>query len=66
MNGMKENNIPFGKSPYEIICDHISGLNIPVCFGAPLGHMKPNYPFIVGRAAELKVAGNEVSLSFKK
>ncbi len=66
MTFMKENDLPFGKSPFEIILDHISGLGIPVCFGAPIGHSTPNYPLIIGRKAQLKVSGDEVTLSFKK
>lgn len=63
MNDMKDNTIPFGKSAYEIIHEHVAEFDFPVCFGFPAGHIKDNMPLILGAEVMLSVE-NEIKLSF--
>jgi muramoyltetrapeptide carboxypeptidase len=66
MTNIKDNDDPFGKSAYEIIIEHISQYRYPVCFGAEIGHEKPNYPIPVGRHSYLNISNESAVLSFKK
>ena len=61
-----DNDEPFGSTAEEIIAEKVASFNYPLCFGAPLGHVHPNYPIPVGRSGQLKVTGDSVILSFKK
>jgi muramoyltetrapeptide carboxypeptidase len=64
MTDMKDNATPYGKSAYEIIHEHAQNLGIPVCFGFPAGHQKPNLPLIFGREVKLIVTNNSSMLEF--
>lgn len=48
MNDMKDNLVPFGKSPEEIILDAVKEFDYPVCFGFPSGHLPINFPLLLG------------------
>ncbi len=50
---MKDNNIAFGKSAYEIIAEHANRLNIPVIFNFPAGHDQLNQAFFLGKKARI-------------
>lgn len=63
MTGMKDNEIPFGKTAEEIILDAVKEYDYPVCFGFPAGHQDKNLPLILGRKAKLSV-GRNTSLSY--
>ena len=63
MNDMNDNKIAFGKTANEIISEHISKYNYPVCFDFPAGHLKENYSLIFGREAKLEV-GEDVGFKF--
>ena len=63
MTDMKDNEIPFGKTAEEIILDAVAEYNFPVCFGFRSGHLKDNYPLIMGREVTLKV-GEKTELIF--
>ena len=63
MTEMKDNDIPFGKTAEEIILDAVAEYNYPVCFGFRSGHIKDNYPLIIGREVSLKV-GEKIELIF--
>ncbi|MDR2009327.1 MAG: LD-carboxypeptidase [Bacteroidales bacterium] len=52
---MKDNNNPFGKDAYEIIKEHISEYDYPVCFGFPSGHIQENMPLVMGMRYNLVV-----------
>ncbi|HOH83677.1 MAG TPA: LD-carboxypeptidase, partial [Bacteroidales bacterium] len=56
MNNMNDNTIPFGKTAYEIIAEHVSAYDYPVCFGFPAGHLDDNRALILGRKITLSVA----------
>ena len=54
---------PFGKNAYEIISEHVSGYDFPVCYDFPIGHEPPNFPIIVGAKTHLSVGLNSTVLS---
>lgn len=53
---MKDNQNPFGKDAYEIIYEHISDYDFPVCFNFPLGHIDDNLPLISGKKYRLSIS----------
>lgn len=55
MTDMKDNAIPFGKFPEEIILDAVKDYNYPVCFDFPAGHIDKNLAMYFGREVELTV-----------
>lgn len=63
MTDMNDNEVPFGKSPEEIISDTISSYEFPVCYGFPAGHIKNNLPLIMGAEVALNVS-DLVTLKF--
>ena len=56
----------FGYSIEELILSHTENLDFPVCFGAPTGHIMPNYPLIVGAKVSLHVESNNSILALKE
>ncbi len=63
MSDMRDNAIPFGKTAEEIIREHVSEYDYPVCFDFPAGHVKRNLALIMGATVELNV-GECVDLKF--
>ena len=63
MTKMRDNEIPYGKTPYEIIADAVKEFDYPICFGFPAGHQDDNRAMILGREVSLEVS-SEVSLHF--
>ncbi|MBI3519830.1 MAG: LD-carboxypeptidase [Bacteroidetes bacterium] len=55
MTDMKDNAIPFGKFPEEIILDAVKDYDYPVCFDFPAGHIDRNLAMYFGREVELNV-----------
>ena len=60
---MKDNPVPFGKTPEEIIMDSVKEYSYPVCFDFPAGHGKKNFSFFSGRRCRLEVE-EKISLEF--
>jgi muramoyltetrapeptide carboxypeptidase len=58
MTDMKDNAIPFGKFPEDIILDAVKEYNYPVCFDFPAGHIDRNLAMYFGREVELTVSDN--------
>ena len=58
MSDMNDNTVPFGKPAEEIISDHFSEYDFPVCFGFPAGHLADNRTLIAGRKVKLYVSEN--------
>jgi len=56
MNGMNDNQVPFGRSAEQIISDTALECDLPVIFGHPSGHMKRNMPVIMGGEITLKAS----------
>lgn len=61
---LKDNDIPFGQTAEQIIMEHVKEFNYPVCFNFPAGHLPDNRALIFGRMSRLKVAGQQVKLSY--
>ena len=59
-----DNDIPFGKNEYEIICDIIKEYDFPVIFGFPAGHEKLNLALYLGKEAEINVQHNEAIIGY--
>lgn len=64
MTEMKDNPIPFGKTAEEIIFEHTSQYNYPICFNFPAGHIADNRAIILGKKAHLSITEN--SCTFKQ
>lgn len=64
MTDMKDNAIPFGKFPEEIILDAVKDYNYPVCFDFPAGHIDHNLAMYFGRNVELIVSEDGAQLNY--
>lgn len=60
MTKMNDNEIPFGKSAYDIINDAVSEYSYPVCFNFPVGHIENNYALKLGAKTQLEIGKNKV------
>lgn len=63
MSDMNDNKIPFGKTAYEIIQEHVSEYDFPVVFDFPAGHLPDNRALIFGVPAKLTARAEEVTFS---
>lgn len=54
----------FGKGPEELISEYTSKYKIPVIFGFPAGHDRPNYALYFGRMVRVEVTKNGSVLEF--
>ncbi len=61
---MKDGSTSFGKTVQEIISSYIENLPIPVAYGFPAGHEKPNLAFPFGRSMKLDVSTKHTTLEF--
>lgn len=59
---MKDNKVAFGCTAYEIIAEHLSEYNYPVCYDFPGGHVADNRALVMGRKYQLTVTTSSVSL----
>ena len=48
----------------EMLHSYLKELNIPVCYGFPVGHKRPNLPMIEGCRVRLNVSAHGTSLLF--
>jgi muramoyltetrapeptide carboxypeptidase len=64
MTEMKDNTVPFGKTPEEIIMETVSEYKFPVCFEFPAGHIPNNNAMIMGRNVNLEVCEDHSTLTF--
>ncbi|MFI5172402.1 MAG: LD-carboxypeptidase [Chitinophagales bacterium] len=62
MTEMKDNLVKFGKSAQEIISEHVTNLNIPVCFGFPAGHQDDNRALYMGSKTKMRVGSDGVKI----
>lgn len=60
MTGIKDTEIPYGKTVEEVITEVVSPYKFPVCFNFPAGHIDDNRAVVLGMKARLQVAGNAV------
>ena len=59
-----DNQIQFGKTPYQIIYSIVSKYNYPIAFNFPIGHGSTNYPIIIGSEVQLDVNSSYSKLEF--
>jgi muramoyltetrapeptide carboxypeptidase len=55
MTKMRDNDIPFNKTAYEIIAEAVEDYPYPVCYNFPAGHIEDNRALILGREVTLDV-----------
>jgi len=55
MSDMNDNEVPFGKTAYDIIHEAVATYDYPVCFDFPAGHINDNRPLIMGAKVKLDV-----------
>lgn len=65
MTEMKDNEIPWGKNAFEIIEETIKGLNIPVIYNFPAGHIRDNRALIFGKQISMEVNEKESKVVFE-
>lgn len=65
MTEMKDNDIPWGKNAFEIIEETIKGLNIPVIYNFPAGHIRDNRALIFGKQISMEVNEKESKVTFE-
>ncbi len=65
MNDMRDNTIPFGKTPNEIIADAVKDYNYPVSYNFPAGHIYDNRALIMGAKVSLTVSDKVCELKYE-
>lgn len=65
MTEMKDNEIPWGRNALEIIEDTVKGLNIPIIYNFPAGHIRDNRALIFGRQISMEVNETESKVIFE-
>jgi len=66
LSDMKDNEPAFGQSAEEIVSHVVKDYNYPVCFDFPAGHIKENYPLVLGVNAQLKVGKHSSEIVFEQ
>lgn len=61
---MTDSKAGFGKKAEEIVYDAVKDFDYLVCFGFPAGHIRDNYPLIIGREIAIDVGEQSVRLDF--
>ncbi len=64
MTDIKNSELAFGETVYQIILHAVRDYNYPVAFSFPSGHRNPNLAWIHGGIADLDVSVNKVVLSY--
>ncbi len=64
MTDMNDNQVPFGKTAYEIIRDAVEEYNYPVCYNFPMGHIENNFALILGNEAKIEIEEKEIVFEF--
>lgn len=55
----------FGFSLNEIILSHTEPYGFPISFNAPIGHIMPNHPMVLGKTVLLEVLSRQASLQLE-
>ena len=66
MTEMKDNEIPWGRNALEIIEDTVKGLDIPIIYNFPAGHIRDNRALIMGSQISMEVNEVESKVLFEK
>ncbi|HXB40943.1 MAG TPA: LD-carboxypeptidase [Bacteroidia bacterium] len=64
LNDMKDDEIPFGITPEEIIMNVVKEYNYPVCFNFPAGHIERNLALYLGKEIKLDIVPNKCLLEY--
>jgi muramoyltetrapeptide carboxypeptidase len=64
LNDMKDDEIPFGITPEEIVSDAVKEYDYPVCFNFPAGHIERNLALYLGKEVKLNISSDNYSLEF--
>jgi muramoyltetrapeptide carboxypeptidase len=65
MTEMKDNEIPWGRNALEIIEDSVKGLDIPIIYNFPAGHIRDNRALIFGRQVAIEVSTEKSKVVFE-
>ncbi|MDR0437196.1 MAG: LD-carboxypeptidase [Bacteroidales bacterium] len=60
---LKDNDIPFGKTVYEIIAEHVATYDYPVLFDVPTGHCEINKPLVFGGVYTMEITEESATLN---
>ncbi|NLL28685.1 MAG: LD-carboxypeptidase [Bacteroidales bacterium] len=60
MSDMRDNDVPFGKTAYEIISDCLKDFSFPLFFDFPAGHTNQNLPFFIGKDTVLETHKDKI------
>lgn len=58
ITGIKDSEVPYGKTAEEVIREAVEEYDYPVCFGFPAGHINDNRALILGKQAKLTVGSS--------
>ncbi len=61
---LKNNDIPFGQTPEDIVMAHVKEYNYPVCFNFPAGHIVDNQALVLGKFVNLEVNDCDITLTY--
>lgn len=64
--GIKDTTLPFGKTVFETIREHVHAYNYPICFDFPVGHSNENVALKHGVLHNLEVKRKKVILEEKR
>jgi muramoyltetrapeptide carboxypeptidase len=62
MTGIKDTEVPYGKSIEEVVLDHVGHYDYPVCFDFPAGHIADNRAITFGKKSTFTVTAEAVQL----
>ena len=65
MTEMKDNEIPWGRNAFEIIEEAVKGLEIPIIYNFPAGHIRDNRALIFGRQVTIEVTHVQSKVVFE-
>lgn len=65
LTDIHDNAIPFGEDAEHIISRNLKGIQVPICFGFPAGHIADNRAIPFGIPARLSVNSSGTKLSFQ-
>lgn len=65
MTEMKDNEIPWGRNALEIIEDTVKGLDIPIIYNFPAGHIRDNRALIFGSQVSMEVTAQGSKVVFE-
>ncbi|MCW3076439.1 MAG: LD-carboxypeptidase [Bacteroidetes bacterium] len=64
MSEMKDNAVPYGNTPEQIIMDAVKDYNYPVCFEFPAGHIDDNRAIYFGKKVTMDITAKKAILKY--